>query len=542
MEDLSILSIFKDSVLNNRFLSLVLFISSILYVLIDKFIIQNFIVEIVQTIKNGDDVKKLIWYLGLLYVISFSSQTFLDYKTNNITDSLSDSLITRMTRSIYNKYEKNISEMEPHLLTTYFEKLNASLSEIVLVQKWRKITMIILPILFIGFSFYVNTTIGILSLVSILVIGVLGYNLIKSVDKIGLQNEINKNKILDLFSDYINNIISIYSHDTNENEIDYLKTSNTTILQTSSAFYSKFATIKIIFIVFTIVLLLTLMYIILYKFSYISFVNKRSFVILIISILLEMYQFISISEPINEKINSFNTIAQKLKLDRLHRIEPKIDTIHNYDLKMVDLCYKNVLNKFNLHIPFGQRVAIMGSIGAGKSTIIKLLMTYIKQCDGNIYLGENNIDDIIINKYRSFISYIPQQINLFNRTIEENIFYGSIVTDVEKEEILVRYNVRSFFGDDLKRNIGNNGIKLSGGQRQLLYILRNIIQPFRKIIILDEPTVGLDSVSKKFLIYLLNNIQNKTMIIITHDQDILNIVNRVIFMDSGKIIKDQTVT
>jgi ABC-type transport system involved in cytochrome bd biosynthesis fused ATPase/permease subunit len=68
--------------------------------------------------------------------------------------------------------------------------------------------------------------------------------------------------------------------------------------------------------------------------------------------------------------------------------------------------------------------------------------------------------------------------------------------------------------------------------------LRNIIQLFRKIIILDEPTVGLDSEAKAFLIHLLSNIQNKTLIIITHDKDILKIANRIIFMDNGKIIQD----
>jgi ABC-type bacteriocin/lantibiotic exporter with double-glycine peptidase domain len=101
--------------------------------------------------------------------------------------------------------------------------------------------------------------------------------------------------------------------------------------------------------------------------------------------------------------------------------------------------------------------------------------------------------------------------------------------------------VRNFFGNDLKRKVGNNGAVLSGGQRQLLYILRNIIQPSRKIIILDEPTVGLDPNCKKYLLELLNRIHDKTIIIVTHDDDILKIVDRVLFMEGGKISGDKTI-
>jgi ABC-type bacteriocin/lantibiotic exporter with double-glycine peptidase domain len=168
-------------------------------------------------------------------------------------------------------------------------------------------------------------------------------------------------------------------------------------------------------------------------------------------------------------------------------------------------------------------------------------LRYIHPKDGEVLLGNNNINDINIRKFRSVISYIPQHVYLFNRTIEENLFYGSILSEHEKTEIVDRLNVRNFFGNDLKRKVGNNGAVLSGGQRQLLYILRNIIQPSRKIIILDEPTVGLDPNCKKYLLELLNRIHDKTIIIVTHDDDILKIVDRVLFMEGGKISGDKTI-
>jgi ABC-type bacteriocin/lantibiotic exporter with double-glycine peptidase domain len=224
-------------------------------------------------------------------------------------------------------------------------------------------------------------------------------------------------------------------------------------------------------------------------------------------------------------------------------IEPRhtVNLINDFNIIVNNLEYKTILNGINLEIPFCQRVAILGNIGCGKSTLLKLIMRYIHPKVGQVLLGNNNINDINITKFRSVISYIPQHVYLFNRTIEENLFYGSILSEQAKIDILKRLNVNKFFGNDLKRKIGNNGAKLSGGQRQLLYTLRNIIQPSRKIIILDEPTVGLDPNSKKYLLELLNEIHDKTIIIVTHDDDILKIVNRVLFMEGGKITGDETI-
>ena len=257
-------------------------------------------------------------------------------------------------------------------------------------------------------------------------------------------------------------------------------------------------------------------------------------------ILLEIYQVMNIIGPTSEKINAFHNIANSLKVNILEN-KGLVQNIDNFDIHLVNISYETILDKFNLSVPYKQRIAIMGKIGCGKSTSVKLIMKLIKPSLGNINLGNVDIEYININKYRSIISYIPQHIFLFDRSIEENLFYGSILTDVEKEVIIKKYKINNFFGDDLKRKVGNNGAKLSGGQRQLLYILRHIIQPSRKVMILDEPSVSLDQNSKNYLIELLNNISDKTLIIITHDNDILKIMNRIIFLDKGKITSDKTI-
>ena len=540
MDELSIVSIYKEALSKNKFLFMILLVAAISFVIIDKFMVQRLVFTIIQNIGSGIEIKKYIFYLGGIFILSYLFQTFLDYKTSTITDNLNNVLLKRMTNSVYNKYEYDIRGMEPQLLTTYFDKLNNSLLEITLNHKWRKLTLMLLPIIFIFYCLYVNVKMGILSIIIMFTIFYMAVNMMNTSKEMGQINEKKKNKFLGLFSDYIYNLISIYNNNTREVEINNLEKDNLRIQSETVNFYYLFTSKKLFLIFITTILLLLFIYLIVYKFPSITVERKQNLIIFIMILLLEMYQLMNILIPTSEKINSFHNIADSLKCN-MNEYTNQIKSINNFDINISDISYETILYNFNLHIPYRQRIAIMGKIGCGKSTSVKIFMKFIKPSSGNLYLGNININDIEINKFRSIVSYIPQHIFLFDRSIEENLFYGSILNDSEKEIIIKKYNIRSFFGDDLKRKVGNNGAQLSGGQRQLLYILRNIIQPFRKIIILDEPSVSLDQNAKKYLLELLNGIEDKTLIIITHDNDILKIVNRVIFMDKGKIIEDETI-
>jgi len=543
MKELTILSIFKDAIIKNKFLSIILLISALIYVIIDKFVVQTFIIAIVENVNNVSIAYRLILNLGIVFAISFCSQAFLDYKTTQFTDSMTNSLITRLAKSIYYKYECNLTNMDSQLITTYFEKMNSSLMDLILIQKWRKLSIFLLPGCIISYAFYVNYRLGAVVLSTIAAVYLSSKFMVSFLQKEGEQNEKNKNSILLIFSDFIQNILAIYSNGSLDYESRILEKNNENTQHASNSFALKFTNIKILFIVFTIILLLSLIYVIIYKFPNISAKQKQNLIILLISIIFEMYQLISISNPMQEQINSFNTIASifRNKIDNASSVQANDNAITNYNIMCKNVCFKHILENININIPFGQRCAIMGHIGSGKSTFIKLLTKYSKPCKGSIHLGQANIDHLNILQYRSIIAYIPQHVSLFNRSIESNLFYGSIITAAQKEAVIEAYKIRSFFGDDLSRNVGHNGKYLSGGQRQMLYILRNIIQPFRQIFIMDEPTVGLDQASFQYLIMLLNQIQNKTLVIITHDHEVLKIMDRVVYFEKGRITKDRQV-
>lgn len=200
---------------------------------------------------------------------------------------------------------------------------------------------------------------------------------------------------------------------------------------------------------------------------------------------------------------------------------------------------KQIYDDLNLTIEPNSKVSIVGEIGSGKSTLLKLLIGLVN------YEGTILIDGLDIAKYDHLafvknVAYIPQIPKLFNRTVLENLNYGSNYSEKEITDILNNFGVLEVFTnlkDGLKTNVGKNGEKLSGGQRQLLYILRSFIQN-KKIILFDEPTSSLDAQNRKHLKNIISKFNDKTILMVTHDKDMLDLFDRTIVFDSGKIIKD----
>lgn len=201
---------------------------------------------------------------------------------------------------------------------------------------------------------------------------------------------------------------------------------------------------------------------------------------------------------------------------------------------------KQIFDNFELTIHPNSITGISGEIGSGKSTLLKMLVGLVS------YDGHIKIDGVDISKYDSVaiakhLAYIPQSPKLFNRTIFENLNYGSNYCEEQIWEIIKFYDLTEFFNSfkyKLHTNVGKNGEKVSGGQRQLIYILRSFIQN-KKILLFDEPTSSLDTQYRNVLIKLLQKIKNRTIIMITHDKEISSVFNRVLIFDKGKITHDQ---
>jgi ABC-type multidrug transport system fused ATPase/permease subunit len=199
-----------------------------------------------------------------------------------------------------------------------------------------------------------------------------------------------------------------------------------------------------------------------------------------------------------------------------------------------------ILNHFNLHISPGEKVAIVGEIGSGKSTVLKLLLKLHVPTQGEIYLNGIPYLNLPVRQIRKRIGYVPQQPILFNRTIIENIRNGNKkVTSVDIERIIAELGIQNEFQyleHGLNTKIGKNGSKISGGQRQLVWCLRVLLNN-PEILILDEPTASLDEKTKNLMKSMFDRfMHNRTVIMVTHDPSLMQYATRMIVMQKGQIV------
>lgn len=190
-----------------------------------------------------------------------------------------------------------------------------------------------------------------------------------------------------------------------------------------------------------------------------------------------------------------------------------------------------VIKNFNLTINSGERVAFMGKIGSGKSTLVKAMMKLLKISDGAIYVNGCDIANLEPSTVRSWIFYVGQTPAAFNRTFYENITYGTTGVSRETvENLIAKYDLSKFFtGITMDTIVGRKGSFLSGGQRMVMFLLRILLNVNKKIIILDEPTSSLDEDTGKLIRNLIQTMTiGKTVIIVSHDPIMSTIVDRTI--------------
>ena len=185
-------------------------------------------------------------------------------------------------------------------------------------------------------------------------------------------------------------------------------------------------------------------------------------------------------------------------------------------------------------------MAVIGTNGSGKSTIIKLIMGYYKVSKGQVLHNGVNVLEINREYLRSTITIINQKVVLFNRSIIDNICYGNNVTKEKAKQILKKLHITRVFKNQpegLETLAGLHGSSLSGGQKQIIYLLRCYLSN-KPIIIMDEPTAAVDSIHKKYIMKMIDEMSKKsTLIVVTHDSDYAESFPTKIYIDEGKVVK-----
>lgn len=221
----------------------------------------------------------------------------------------------------------------------------------------------------------------------------------------------------------------------------------------------------------------------------------------------------------------------------------------NLEFKNVNFSYPSrkdiqILRNINFSIAKGEKIALVGPSGVGKTTIMQLLLRFYKIESGDIRLDGNSIYDLELRSFRKNIALVPQEVILFGGTILQNIKYGD--QDASEEEIIAaakKANAWEFiekFPEGLSTIIGERGIKLSGGQRQRIAIARAILKD-PAILLLDEATSALDTESEKLVQEALNTLMaNRTSIIIAHRLSTITEVDRIYVFQEGGIVESGT--
>ena len=198
-----------------------------------------------------------------------------------------------------------------------------------------------------------------------------------------------------------------------------------------------------------------------------------------------------------------------------------------------------VLKSVSFKAHFGQKIAIVGPSGTGKSTIASLLLRFYNIENGNILIDNKNIYDYDLETLRGNMSIVPQDVILFGGTIRENIAYGK--PNATHQEIILAakqanaFNFIESFPEKFETIVGERGIKLSGGQRQRIAIARALLKN-PSILILDEATSSLDSESEKLVQEALEILmQGRTSIIIAHRLSTIRTADQILVLDNGEI-------
>ena len=256
--------------------------------------------------------------------------------------------------------------------------------------------------------------------------------------------------------------------------------------------------------------------------------NEISQVINRLTISLTSYD--SIKELINEEIEEF--------------VNSNDEIIGNIEFKNVSFSYNNdkeILKNINFKINNGEKIAIVGPTGSGKTTIIQLLLKFYNINSGSILIDGKNINDINTNILRDNIKVVLQDAHLNNENIKDVLKYSNDVSDKEIKDLLKKINIKpNFLGmNDNLENITSID-NLSNGQKQIISMIRAMLSN-PKIVILDEATSDVDSLTEKNIESSINELtKGKTSIIIAHRLSTIISADKIIVIDNGKILEEGT--
>lgn len=510
--------------------------------------LPNLFENILQNIKN-------ISSTGIIWIIisTWISVVFFYNLKNKYEAKISPTYLSFIRKKIFSKTIENhstdFSELKVGEHITRILDVSRNMRDILTFLLTDILPLMIGIFCIIGYFLYINTKSGLVMIIGFTITVILLIILGKKCIQKSAEREKYYLQMSEKINDSLGNLINIYLNNETTKEIErndkidekHTKTFTKQLLL-SKDLIALLSTVSVL--TFIVVLIIT------YDSLKKGNISQSYFISIIIILIYYLGYLIKVSNYLPQFLMKIGIVKNSEKfLENI--LKNKEISDEKYVIKTGNINFKNIsfkypgaqdytLQKINLNIKDKDKVAIIGPSGSGKSTIMKLLLRMNPITEGSIIVDNININKIPINYLRSQIIYINQKTNLFNSSIIDNILYGNDnINSNDVLDVINKYDLNTIYNGlnkGIYENTGVNGANLSLGMQKVTIILRGIFKE-GNIIIFDEPLAGLDSITRKKIINLIKDkCKEKTVIIITHDKEIIPYCNYILNMDKIKRI------
>lgn len=518
--------------------------------ILSKFIVDDIVSKLANT---GGSLEKLIFLIILGFLLSLFGQILASF-SERLGDHFSGRLGKFLTETFYNKVlTLPQSYFDGELSGKIINQLNRAISSI---QNFiNSSTNFILPtflqsIFTILVLAYYSLPIAFFVFILFPIYLSLSYY---STKRWG-EKEIEKNRIEDLSRSRINEVISniklVKSFNNEKNEFELISSNlskSNSIYAIQSSTFHKFDFARNLSLIIILVLVNVVVFYNAFRGSIslgamvliIQLVNQARRPLFAMSFILT-----NIQKAESGSKEYFEILSLPSKED--YRKEISKEKLKNISLEFKDVSFKyynseKILDKVSFKLGRSETVALVGHSGAGKSTIVNLILKFYQPDNGEIYLNNRPYSKLNQRFIRNNIALVFQENELFSTSIKENVAYGNLkTTDGEVIKALKKANAYDFvekLTESINSEVGERGVRLSGGQKQRIQIARAILKD-SPILILDEATSSLDSKNEKEVQDALKVLfEDRVVIIIAHRFSTIQNVDKILVIDRGKIVE-----
>ena len=513
--------------------------------------------EVINSLKDNNLVRSK-YLFGVLLGIWILIQAFsigISYVDNYIWPKFHAYIRQFFFGLIVDRYNQNYQELEIGSILTKLIKLPWILDDISNQIQRFLLTNIILIVSNFIYLYRNHYSLGLIYLGCIAVVFIMSRLYFNTCNSNIKRVEQNYDNCHEEIEDTLQNLLSIYTSKKIPDEKKRIEDINevTRGEQYNAGICNR--KFRIYFSIVNVFLFLALNYV-----AYRLFTKGKIKVASLVSIFILNYTILGSLISLYDSAKDFMNVKSHVELiENFINELPNVDTskqtktIPNPE-KGLDIIFKDIeythasakeklFDKLNLRIKPFEKVAVIGQISCGKSSLVKILCSLQTFQGGNIFINGTPITEIEVNNLREEIIYIPQHPKLFNRTLRENLLFG-LPPDITAEHILKFMKDNGFdeleniFKKRMDDKVGKGGSSLSGGAKAMVWFLRAVMKK-TKVIISDEPGASLDPQSKNQVMDMINIIgKDRTIILITHDMDMADNMDRIITLDKGKIISD----